>query len=278
MSGQPLSTATRALLQAAKADGPSAAARAKVWSGVTSAIGGAAAGAGAGAGGSAAGTSAAAAAGATSAAASGLGAMKMLVIGTLLGGSITVGLATTMLQIGPSPRDLRPDPVAPAFAAAAAAAGPSAAVGLDRGTVSPPPASVNGGPIQAGVVLPTQEPPRIQPVSAAAPPRLLPHPKATVAKQAPATHAGGSSPANDSSDALAREASLVAEARAALARGDAQSALRMVRTARSLPTPQLVPEELAVERQALRMLGSADEARGVEQTLRTSYPDSALAR
>ena len=98
MSGQAFSTATKALLQAAKADGPSAAARAKVWSGVTSAIGGAAAGAGAVGGATAASASATAAAGATGAAASGIGAMKMLVIGTLLGGSITVGLATTMLQ------------------------------------------------------------------------------------------------------------------------------------------------------------------------------------
>lgn len=78
-------------------------------------------------------------------------------------------------------------------------------------------------------------------------------------------------------DALAREASLVAGARKALARGDAHAALLLVRKAQALPSPQLVPEELAVESQALRALGQADEATGVDFTLKTQYPDSALA-
>src|SRR5436305_1750013 len=79
-------------------------------------------------------------------------------------------------------------------------------------------------------------------------------------------------------DALMREASLVAEARSALARGDAASALRAVRAARRLPSHLLEPEELAIEAQALRALGQSDDARSVDGTLKGKYPDHALAR
>jgi hypothetical protein len=82
----------------------------------------------------------------------------------------------------------------------------------------------------------------------------------------------------DRSDSLTREASFLAEARAALLRGDAKNALRKVRAARSLPVRQLVPEELSVEAQTLRALDRASEAVEVERTLRTKYPESALAR
>jgi hypothetical protein len=82
----------------------------------------------------------------------------------------------------------------------------------------------------------------------------------------------------DRSDSLIREASFLAEARAALLRGDAKSALRKVRAARSLPVRQLVPEQLSVEAQTLRALDRASEAVEVERTLRTKYPESALAR
>jgi hypothetical protein len=70
----------------------------------------------------------------------------------------------------------------------------------------------------------------------------------------------------------------VAGARAALANGNAEEALRLVRSARGMPSPQLVPEELTVEAQALRSLGRADDARSVDATLHSQYPDSALAR
>jgi hypothetical protein len=79
-------------------------------------------------------------------------------------------------------------------------------------------------------------------------------------------------------DALAREAALVAEARGALVRGDAESALRAVRAARMLPSHQLAPEELAVEAQALRALGRDDDAKEADSTLRRQFPESALAR
>jgi hypothetical protein len=77
---------------------------------------------------------------------------------------------------------------------------------------------------------------------------------------------------------LAREASLVHEARSALGRGDPDSALRAIRAARALRSRQLVPEELAVEMQALRALGQSDEANGIDVQLRLQYPDSALVR
>ena len=75
-----------------------------------------------------------------------------------------------------------------------------------------------------------------------------------------------------------REASLVAEARSALARGDAAAALRAVRAARQLPSHLLEPEELSLEAQALRALGLAAEATAVDGTLKGKYPDHALAR
>src|SRR5258708_22672925 len=79
-------------------------------------------------------------------------------------------------------------------------------------------------------------------------------------------------------DPLAREAQLVGEARGALGRGDPQRALQAVRAARSLPSHQLAPEELAVEAQALRALGRTGEAKEVDETLRAQFPESALAR
>jgi hypothetical protein len=79
-------------------------------------------------------------------------------------------------------------------------------------------------------------------------------------------------------DSLAREASLVAEARTALGRGDPRSALRAIRAARAIPSRQLVPEELAVEELALRALGQSDEANGIDVMLRLQYPEAALAR
>jgi hypothetical protein len=258
MSGENLSAATKALLRAAKADTPGAAARAKVWSGVTSAVGGAAAGASGAAGAGSAGL------GGATAAAGGMSAMKMLVLGTLLGGAVTVGLAATMLQIGPSPRDVPVAATAPVFAAANAATGPTELAGID-------PPSANVAPV---VIAQAPAPARTAPVT----PSVVRAPSRARPPAHPAPAAGHQPHQPPGGDPLAREAALVADARAALAGGDAQGALRIVRSARALPSPQLVPEELAVEGQALRMLGSADEARGVAETLRTSFPESALAR
>jgi hypothetical protein len=69
----------KALLEAARRDGPAAASRAKIWSGVSGAVGtGAAVGAG----------------GAT------FGLAKMMATGTLFGGAMTVGVAAVLLYVG----------------------------------------------------------------------------------------------------------------------------------------------------------------------------------
>jgi hypothetical protein len=79
-------------------------------------------------------------------------------------------------------------------------------------------------------------------------------------------------------DDLAREASLLASARGSLGRGDAAGALRSVHATLGLRHRELVPEELALEAQALRALGRDDEAAAVEANLRARFPESALAR
>jgi hypothetical protein len=84
--------------------------------------------------------------------------------------------------------------------------------------------------------------------------------------------------ARPNQDPLAREASLVADARAALARQAPQAALRVIRATRALAPRQLIPEELSVEAQALRALGRTQEAGAIEGVLRSRYPESALAR
>jgi hypothetical protein len=238
-----LTPATRALLRAAKADAPSAAARAKVWSNLGT-VGGAA-GAGAAATAAGAGGSLAPAGVATSTAV----ATKMLALGTLLGGTITVGLAAALLRIGPAPTDVPPPSSAPLAAYAPAAYAP------------PPPTAAVSAPVVASAPSPVA-------VSVSAPPAAgahhVPGPPAHIV------------PTSD--DTLAREAAFVAEARGALVRGDPQGALRSIHAARQLPSHQLGPEELAVEAQVFRALGREDEAREADSTLKKQFPESALAR
>jgi hypothetical protein len=260
MSGDRLTSATQALLKVARTDGPNAAARAKVWSGVSAAVGGAAgaAAAGAGAGGSGVATSAV-----------GVSAAKMLVSGTLLGGVVTVGLAALLLHFGP----LRPSP------ARTARAGEPQARATSMAPPAPPVDDSFAGACTGASL-------NWAPGTLAAPPSLAARPApATLHSSVRPSHgvtagilrAPSAQPAT-ADDSLTREASLVAEARAALAAGNAQEALRLVRSARSMRAPQLVPEELTVEAQALRALGKTDDAQGVDATLHSQYPDSALAR
>jgi hypothetical protein len=102
MSG--LSPTTRALLEAARSDGPNATTRAKIWGGVASGAGmttGAA---------TVASTSTAASAGsATGAGVGALGAGKLLAIGALFGSAATIGVATLALRLG-APAPLGQDP------------------------------------------------------------------------------------------------------------------------------------------------------------------------
>jgi hypothetical protein len=79
-------------------------------------------------------------------------------------------------------------------------------------------------------------------------------------------------------DGLEKEAALVAEARGALRRGDAAGALQRIRAARAIPSGELAPEELSIEVQALKALGRSDDAAEADARLRSSYPESALAR
>jgi DNA primase large subunit len=71
---------------------------------------------------------------------------------------------------------------------------------------------------------------------------------------------------------------LLTRARVALAKGDAASAVADLRAAEQISGRQLVPEELSMESQALRVLGRDREADARESELRSRYPESALAR
>ena len=267
MSEPRLSPATRALLRAARAYAPSDAARAKVWSAVASTAGAAAAGAG--------GTASTPPGVLGSGAAS---ASKMIALGTLLGGTVTVGLATLLLRLGAVPDNPPPSPPAVAvFAAAPAGTGARTTVPVTL--VEPPsPAVVDltADPVPAGPpVFPSSATAARGGLTSGSPPVLLPR-TATAAAATPPPHGAASSRLPD--DALAQEASLVARAHAALVGGDPRSALRAVGAARRVPSHVLGPEELSIEAQALRALGRDDQAKNVDSTLRRLFPESALAR
>ena len=78
-------------------------------------------------------------------------------------------------------------------------------------------------------------------------------------------------------DRLAREARMVSEARGALHRGEPETALRIVRAARSQAGARLVPEELTVEAQALRAMGDEAGARRAEADLAGKFPEQAIS-
>jgi hypothetical protein len=245
----------RALIEAAKADAPTAAARTKMWTGVSSAIGEAAAA-----------TGAAALAGTTSAA-------KMLVIGALFGGALTVGIGAALLFVAPAHH---------AQGAAAAAPTTHAAPATHAAPTAP---LLKSSQLWAAAEVPRSTPPS-NAGNAVTNPGSAPGSDATraatersvKAHPAHATKATHALLVDDRDDALAREASLLASARSALSRSDALSALQMVRRLRALPAGQLMPEELAVEAQALRALGLTSDADQVDTTLRTRFPDSVLGR
>jgi hypothetical protein len=279
MSIPPLSPATEALLKAARSDVPTGAARTKMWAGVSSAAGGAAsvAATSAAASTSAGGSSSGSAAGSGGAlVGGGAGALKMIALGTLLGGTLTVGTAAVLLHVGPA-RVGRASTVAaaaraPLATAATGAAGDDARTGASHGE----------GPGSATTTLSSTAATTLQAQGDLA---ALSSSPAGAADTAPAasgrTTRGGHARPNrriEDSSSLSLEASLITEARSALAEGDALAALRKARAARALPVRQLVPEELAVEAQALRALGRDVEANAVDQALRAQYPESALAR
>lgn len=237
MSNLSSGTGMRAWLEAAKADGPSAGARTKIW-GAISGSGAVSAGAGA--------------------AMSGAGAAKMLVGGTLLGAAATVGIAATMIYISGAGKTAgaagaRATLPGDAVVATTAAARSSNAITSWNTAVG----GGSGGSATASASSRSGE-------SASA-----------SGGRATKVNAGRATPPEDP---LAREAAWLDIARSALARGDGRAALHAVRMARSLPRGQLLPEELAVEQQALRKLGRLDQADEVEAELKAQYPESALAR
>jgi len=245
----------RSLVEAAKADAPSAAARAKVWAGVSSAVGGAAAATGGTAGGVVAGS---------------VGVAKMLVVGALFGGTLAVGIGAAMLFLG------RPHAVAP-VAATLAAGGRSegAFVAISANEMAPAalPVSADEADLNAPAAVSAARPHGARMASVG----VVPVAPAETARKAAAARAGFVGPASPD-DTLAREASQLSEARKALVRRDALSALQIVRGLSALPARQLVPEELAVEAQALRGLGLDDDANSLETTLHERFPDSVLGR
>lgn len=78
-------------------------------------------------------------------------------------------------------------------------------------------------------------------------------------------------------DRLAREARMVSEARGALHRGEPETALRIVRTARAQAGARLVPEELTVEAQALRAMGDEAGAQRADAELAGKFPEQAIS-
>ena len=239
----------RSLIEAAKADAPTATVRAKVWAGVSSVVGEAAAA-----------TGAAALAGSAS-------AVKMLIFGTLLGGSLTVGIGGALLFMGPTPNSGAATAgmeMAPVRSIAAIPISESMGTATSREVLDSAPIR----PVVGSSSAPSSVSTRAQcPHSAKA--------QAGHATSAAATHAASH---DEGDDALAREASMLASARSALSRSDALSALQTVRRLRALPAAQLMPEELAVEAQALRALGLDSDADQVDTTLRSRFPDSVLGR
>jgi hypothetical protein len=251
-----------------------------MWAGVSTAVGGTA---------SAAATSAAAATGASGSsggaagtggalAGGGMGALKMLTLGTLLGGTLTVGTAAVLLHVGPTHRG----PMSSAFAKARSVGATPAPLAIDEARRAP---GNNGrGSGAEGTLSGTEASPLVQ---AGLSSSVAGGGLETVAASAPGPAASSSLAIHphgrpirriEDSSSLSIEASLITEARSALAEGDALGALRKARTARTLPVRQLVPEELAVEAQALRALGRDAEANSVDQALRAQYPESALGR
>ncbi len=280
MSDLDLSTGTRALLAAAKADAPSKLAKAKIWGGVAATTA-AAAGAGAGAG---------------SVAALGLGVghgtAKLVVAGALFGSAVTVGLAMALMHVGPlapSPADSHAatqlaaqpahTPAAPVQPVGAAARDDGARD--DSPAVAPVPATAPASPAlptapAANAPLPSVVARTVSPdaPAPAAPTALAAKPRILSSRSALAA-----SPSKlDRDDLLERESRLVAEARGALVRGDARASLAAVRAAQAIDSHALAPEELSLEARALRALGNEDGAAAAEAKLRTRYPDHALAR
>ena len=236
-----LSTSTRALLKAAREEGPSAEANAKIWSGVAGVAGVA----------GAAGASSAPLAGPFVSGAVKLMAGKTMAIGALFGSAVTVGIAMIVLHVGPAPAPSPDHARAPRAQRAQTASVAEGATNI--------------------VTEPREAPRPIEPESAS-PSELAPEPVLARSRGTPAPPV-----ATAVNDPLLRESMLVAEAREALARGDAEAALVAIHATR-LAARALEPEELSIESRALRSVGREDESMAIDLRLKTQFPGHALAR
>lgn len=133
------------------------------------------------------------------------------------------------------------------------------------------------------------EPPRRAPTMLASGPkggaRLAPvPPRKRATRETPAVRFMPSSASSvrsgmhDEASALAEEARLVTDARAALIHGEPERALSLTRSTYGLAARALEPEELGLEARALRALARFDEALAIELTLRRRFPGHALSR
>jgi hypothetical protein len=173
------------------------------------------------------------------------GGTKLLLTGALFGSIVTVGVAAFVLGAGVAPHFSHGPPLSP---------DPSFAMHADPELAPVAPAAMSAMPARVA-----EEPEAIRP-------------------SAPARHAGTRvHPSVAPDDSLAREGALVREARGALVRGQAETALGALRATELLPSRALEPEELSLEARALRALGRDPEAAFVENQLRARFPDNALS-
>jgi hypothetical protein len=245
MSGN--SSRLEQLIEAAKHDGPTPESRIAMWTGIQ--------------------TAASLSAGAGSVGGSAFGAAKAalvsskLVLGLVLGASLTVGVAGAFVAFTvsqPSFRGVQPHALATPRALARTRDD-------DRGDVR---ADTDVAPNAATVVLitghlvtPQSDSPLTHEQARAQTKDDVHNPPATVVSE---------------QDRLAGEARMVREARGALHRGDPDLALRIVRAARTQPGARMVPEELTVEAQVLRAMGDEAGAKQVDADLANRFPAHTL--
>ncbi|MGA3121328.1 MAG: hypothetical protein ABSF69_11225 [Polyangiaceae bacterium] len=254
-------SAYRSLVEAARADGPSAAARTHVWSAVSEALAATTAGGGGGGnGGSGAGGVGGGGAGASA---------PWLFLGAGIGGAVGVGFAVTLLCLRPSATEHHARDTARAHPETCAETALSGCASADHDRlVEPPIASAPTGEVtRPGRSLRgTSDPARAAPPVQTPGTGAKPLDRRTIMKP------------ERPGDALEREALLLTRARAAVTRGDGATAMAEVQAAMSVPGRQLIPEELSIESKALRLLGRTRDADHLDSELRSGFPESALAR
>jgi hypothetical protein len=230
---------TRDLFEAAKLDGPSETSRDAMWASIQGATVG--------------GVTSLAAVKATGVASS------KLALGIALGATLTVGIAATVIALGSSTFRAVPRVVVDH--------GARSLEHVTQNVEAPPPVIVTGhAPVQ-------QAPQTSVELDKPMPVQATQH--AAAAATHDETRTGTTTMSEH--DRLAREARMVSEARGALHRGDPETALRIVRAARTQAGARLVPEELTVEAQALRAMGDEAGAQRAEADLAGKFPEQAIS-